>query len=110
MGKGSVKVLVGLGFGGSFVGGLAAGIFFSTPAARWVGESALAGADTSARYLGKGTAHAARGVARAVEAGYTRVRGREAYLERQIDMLRDKITYLEERVPEEEASPEHNGR
>lgn len=109
MGKGSVKILVGIGFGASFVGGLATGVFFSTPAARWVGESALTGAGASARYLGRGTVRAARVVARAAESGYTRVRGREAYLERQIEALRDQITHLEERVPDSGVSPEHNG-
>lgn len=110
MGKGSIKVLVGIGFGASFAGGLATGIFFSTPAARWLGESAITGAGVSARYLGRGAVQAARGAARAAESGYTRIRGREAYLERQIEALRDQITRLEERVPDSTTvSPEHNG-
>lgn len=93
------------------MGGLATGIFFATPAARSAGQSALTGVGASTRYLGRGTLRAARGVARAAESGYTRVRGREAYLERQIEALRDQITHLEERVPDAEASsPEHNGR
>lgn len=110
MGKISVKILVGFGFGASFVGGLATGVFFCTPTARSVGRSAVTGAGTSARYVGRGTAQVARGMSRAAESGYTRVRGREAYLERQIDSLRDQITNLEERVPDPGVSPEHNGK
>lgn len=48
-------------------------------------------------------------MARAAESGYTRVRGREAYLERQIQALRDQISRLEERVPEPEDHPEREG-
>ena len=33
-----------------------------------------------------------------LESGYTRVRGREAYLEREIQELREQITRLEQRV------------
>lgn len=110
MSRGSVKILVGIGFGASFAGGLATGVFFSTPAARWIGQSALTGAGTSARYLGQGTVRAARGAARVAEAGYTRLRGREAYLEHQIDALRSQISHLEERIPDTETSPEHNGK
>ncbi|WP_047865097.1 hypothetical protein [Rubrobacter aplysinae] len=105
MGKGSARVLVGFGFGASFVGGIATGVFFCTPAARWVGESAASGAGVSARYLGRGTLRAARGAARAAESGYTRVRGREAYLERQIEALRGQISHLEERVQDSEDHP-----
>lgn len=110
MGKSSVKILMGMGFGASFAGGLATGIFFSTPAARWIGKSTLTGAGGSARYLGRETVRAARSAARAAESGYTRVRGREAYLERQIEALRSQISHLEERVPESKPSPEYNGK
>jgi hypothetical protein len=109
LGKGSVKFFVGLGFGASFLGGMATGVFFCTPTARSVGRSAVTGAGTSARYVGRGTVRAARGVSRAAESGYTKVRGREAYLERQIDSLRSQITNLEKRVPDS-GFPEYNGR
>lgn len=109
MGKGSVRILVGAAFGASFAGGFATGVFCATPAARSAGQSALGGIGTSARYLGSGTVRAAKVFARTAESGYTRVRGREAYLERQIDALREQISDLEERVPSHEGSPERNG-
>lgn len=110
MGNGSVKILVGVGFGASFVGGLATGIFFATPAARSVGQSAITGVGVSTRYLGRGTARAARGAVRVAESGYTRIRGREAYLERQIEDLRSQITHLEERVPDSGSYREYDGK
>lgn len=109
MGKGSVRFFVGIGFGASFAGGFVTGVLFATPAARSAGQSALAGVGTSARLFGGGTTRAARAMARLAESGYTRVRGREAYLERQIEALRAQISHLEERVPASETSPERNG-
>lgn len=109
MGKGSVRILVGAAFGASFVGGFATGVFFATPAARSAGQTALGSIGTSAHYLGSGSVRAAKVFARTAESGYTRIRGREAYLERQIDALRDQISNLEERVPSQEGSQEHNG-
>lgn len=110
MSNGSVKILVGLGLVVSFVGGLATGIFFATPAARSAGQSAITSLGVSTRYLGRGTARAARGAVRVAESGYTKVRGREAYLERQIEALRSQIINLEGRIPDSGGDPEHNGR
>lgn len=109
MQKSSVRFLLGAALGASFTGGFATGIFFATPAARSAGQSALVGAGITARYLGHGAGRAARVTARAAESGYTRVRGREAYLERQIQALRDQISRLEERVPEPDDYPEREG-
>lgn len=109
MGKSSVKALVGAALGASFAGGFATGVFFATPAARSAGQSAMAGLGVSARYVGYGAGRTARTLARAAESGYTRVRGREVYLERQIQALRDQISRLEERVPEPEDYPEREG-
>lgn len=109
MGKSSVRFLVGAALGASFTGGFATGVFFATPAARSAGQSAVVGVGVTARYLGHGAGRTARIMSRAAESGYTRVRGREAYLERQIHALRDQISRLEERVPEPEDYPEREG-
>ncbi len=69
----------------------------------------MAGLGVSARYVGYGVGRTAGMMGRAAESGYTRVRGREAYLERQIQALRDQISRLEERVPEPEDYPEREG-
>ena len=41
---------------------------------------------------------AADGLGSALERGYTRVRGRERYLEHEIEELREQITRLEQRM------------
>jgi hypothetical protein len=42
--------------------------------------------------------HAVDGLGKILESGYTRVRGREKYLEHEIEELREQITRLEQRM------------
>jgi hypothetical protein len=78
-------------------GGFVVGSLAATPAARSAGHSMLGGLGISARYLGRSLIHAADGLGSALESGYTRLRGREAYLEREIEELRRQIRSLEQR-------------
>ena len=78
-------------------GGFVAGSLAATPAARSAGHSMLGGLDISARYLGRTLVRSADGLESVLEAGYTRLRGREAYLEREIEELRRQIRSLEQR-------------
>ena len=80
------------------VGGFAAGTFAATPTARSAGQSALGGLDVSVRFLGRTAVHAIDAIGNVLERGYTRVRGRERYLEHEIEELRDQITRLEQRI------------
>lgn len=96
MGEGSVKFLAGAAVGA--LGGFAAGSFAGSPAARSTGKVVLRGVGISARFLGRTLIQTADGLGNLFEAGYTRVRGREAYLEREIEELRKQITRLEHRV------------
>lgn len=100
MAEGTTRFFLGAAVGA--VGGFAVGAFAATPTARSAGHSAVGGLGTSLRFLGRG---AARGVGRAadrfgtaLEAGYTRVRGRERYLEHEIEELREQITRLEQKM------------
>jgi hypothetical protein len=92
LGQGMSKFFVGAAVGA--VGGFVAGTFAATPARR----SALGGLGGSARFLGKSVVRAVDGLGDVLEAGYTRVRGREAYLEHEIEELREQITRLEQRM------------
>ncbi|MBA2441005.1 MAG: hypothetical protein H0V53_01170 [Rubrobacter sp.] len=103
MGKVSTRILAGAALGAGFFGGFATGIFIATPAARSAGQSVLGGLGTSVRYAGRGAVRAVDGLGSFLESGYTRIRGREAYLEREIETLRDQITRLEQRVPQDPA-------
>ncbi len=80
------------------VGGFAVGTFAATPTARSAGQSALGGLDVSIRFLGRTAVHAIDALGDVLESGYTRVRGRERYLEHEIEELREQITRLEQRV------------
>ncbi len=84
--------------GASFAGGFATGFFTSTPTARSAGRSMLMGLGISARFLARSTIRVIDVLGTFLESGYTRVRGREAYLEREIQELREQITRLEQRV------------
>lgn len=101
MGKVPTRILAGAALGAGFFGGFATGLLVATPAARSAGQSALGGLGTSARYVGRGSARAVDRLGSFLESNYTRLRGREAYLEREIEALRGQITRLEQRVPED---------
>ena len=96
MGEGRTKFLIGAAVGA--VGGFAVGTFAATPTARSAGQSALGGLDVSIRFLGRTAVHAVDTLGDVLESGYTRVRGRERYLEHEIEELREQITRLEQRV------------
>ncbi len=96
MGEGTTKFLMGAAVGA--VGGFAAGTLAATPTARSAGQSALGGVDVSIRFLGRTAVHAIDALGDVLESGYTRVRGRERYLEHEIEELREQITRLEQRV------------
>ena len=96
MGEGTTKFLMGAAVGA--VSGFAVGTFAATPTARSAGQSALGGLDVSIRFLGRTAVHAIDALGDVLESGYTRVRGRERYLEHEIEELREQITHLEQRV------------
>ena len=96
LGEGTTKFLIGAAVGAA--GGFAVGTFAATPTARSAGQSALGGLDVSMRFLGKVVVRAVDGLGDILESGYTRVRGRERYLEREIEELREQITRLEQRI------------
>lgn len=96
MGEGSVKFFIGTVVGA--VSGFAVGSFVATPTAKSFGNSALGGVGATARFLGHQTVKTARALGATLESGYTRVRGREAYLEHEIRELQKQITRLEQRM------------
>ena len=96
MGQGTTKFVLGATVGA--VGGFAVGAFATTPTARSARESAFGGLDVSARFLGRSVVRAVDGLGSLVEAGYTRVRGREKFLEHEIDDLREQIARLQQRI------------
>jgi hypothetical protein len=96
LGEGTTKFLIGAAFGA--VGGFAVGTFATTPTARSASQSALGGLDVSVRFLGKSAIHTLDALGDVFESGYTRVRGREKYLEHEIEELRGQITRLEQRM------------
>ncbi len=96
MGEGTTKFLIGAAVGA--VGGFAVGTFAATPAARSAGQSALGGLDVSIQILGRTAVRAIDVLGDLLESGYTRVRGREKYLEHEIEELREQITRLEQRI------------
>lgn len=95
MGEGSIKFVIGAAVGAA--GGFAAGSFAGSPTGRSTGKIVLRGMGVSARFLGRTLIQTADGVSTLFEAGYTRIRGRETYLEREIEDLRKQITRLEHR-------------
>jgi hypothetical protein len=96
LGERTTRFLVGAAVGA--VGGFAVGAFAATPTARSAGQSALGGLDVSIRFLGKRVVRALDALESVLESGYTRVRGREKYLEHEIEELREQITRLEQRI------------
>lgn len=96
LGQGTTKFMLGATVGA--VGGFAVGAFVTTSTARSARESALGSLDVSARFLGRVVVSAVDGLGSALESGYTRVRGREKYLEHEIDELREQIARLQQRM------------
>ena len=96
MGEGSTRFFLGTAVGAAT--GLAVGIFAATPTARSAGRFTVGGIGGAARFLGRTAARSAHGLGLAFEAGYTRLRGREKYLEHEIQELREQITRLEQRI------------
>ena len=96
LGEGTTKFVLGATVGAA--GGFAVGAFAATPTARSARRAALGGLDVSARFLGRTVVRAVDGLGSVLESGYTRVRGREKYLEHEIEELRDQITRLEQRI------------
>ncbi len=96
MGEGSTKFLFGAVLGATT--GFAAGFFAATPTARLAGKSTLGGLGDAARFVGQTAVRAVDGLGLVLESGYTRVRGREKYLEHEIEELREQITRLEQRM------------
>jgi hypothetical protein len=96
LGEGTTKFVLGATVGAA--GGFAVGAFAATPTARSARRAALGSLDVSARFLGRTVVRAVDGLGSVLESGYTRVRGREKYLEHEIDELRDQITRLEQRM------------
>ncbi len=96
MGEGSTKFLFGAVLGATT--GFAVGFFAATPTARWAGQSTLGGLGDAARFVGRTAIHAVDGLGLVLESGYTRIRGREKYLEHEIEELREQITRLEQRI------------
>ncbi|HEV2094695.1 MAG TPA: hypothetical protein VGR18_16175, partial [Rubrobacter sp.] len=78
------------------------GAFAATPTARSAGHSAVGGLGTSVRFFGRAAGRMAGRAAdrfgTVLESGYTRVRGRERYLEHEIEELREQITRLEQKI------------
>jgi hypothetical protein len=96
LGEGTTKFLIGAAVGAA--GGFAVGTFAATPTARSAGQSALGSLDVSIRFLGRTAVRAIDGLEATLESGYTRVRGKEKYLEHEIEELREQITRLEQRI------------
>lgn len=96
MGEGTTKFFLGTAVGAAC--GFAAGTFATTSTARSAGQSAVGGVGSSFRFLGHGTVRAVRRLGPLLESGYTRVRGREKYLEHEIEQLREQITRLEQKI------------
>jgi hypothetical protein len=94
--RGYFKFFAGAAVGATF--GFAAGSFAVSAGARSASQSMSLGLGTAARFLGKTTARAMDGIGSVLEDGYTRVRGREAYLEHEIESLRRQITRLEQKI------------
>ena len=96
MGEGTTNFFFGTAVGAAC--GFAVGAFATTSAARSAGQSAVGGVGSSFRFLGRNTVRAVRRLGPLLESGYTRVRGREKYLEHEIDQLREQITRLEQKI------------
>jgi hypothetical protein len=96
LGQGTTKFVLGATVGAA--GGFAVGAFATTTTARSARRSVLGGLDISARFLGRTVVSTVDGLGSIVESGYTRIRGREKYLEHEIDELREQIARLQQRI------------
>ena len=96
MGEGSTKFLFGAVVGATT--GFAVGFFAATPTARSAGKFTLGGVGDAGRFVGRTAIQAVDGLGLVLESGYTRLRGREKYLEHEIEELREQITRLEQRI------------
>ena len=96
LGQGTTKFVLGATVGAA--GGFAVGAFSTTTTARSARQTALGGLDVSVRFLGRTAVRAVDGLGSVVESGYTRIRGREKYLEHEIDELREQIARLQQRI------------
>ena len=96
VGEGSTRFLFGAVLGAT--SGFAIGFFAATPAARSAGRSTVGGLGGAAHFVGGNIARAAANLGLALESGYTRIRGREKYLEHEIEELREQIMRLEQRI------------
>lgn len=96
LGEGSTKFLFGTAVGATT--GFAVGFFVATPTARSAGKSTLGGLDGAGRFVGRTAVRTVNKLGRSLESGYTRLRGREKYLEHEIEELREQITRLEQRI------------
>jgi hypothetical protein len=96
VGEGSTKFLFGAAVG--VTTGFAVGFFAATPTARSASKSTLGGLGDAARFVGQTAMRTIDGLGLVLESGYTRIRGREKYLEHEIEELREQITRLEQRI------------
>ena len=96
MGEGSTKFILGAAAGA--VGGFIVGSVVSNPTSRSASSAALQSLGIAARFLGRATVQATDGLGSALESSYTRLRGREAYVENEIRELREQISRLEQRM------------
>ncbi|MGB3681582.1 MAG: hypothetical protein WA990_03765 [Rubrobacteraceae bacterium] len=96
MGKGSTKFILGAAAGAA--GGFVIGSVVSNPTSRSASNAALKGVGISIRFLGRTAVDATRGLGVVLESGYTRLRGREAYVENEIKQLQEQISRLEQRM------------
>ncbi len=94
--EGSTKFILGAAAGA--VGGFVVGSVVSNPASRSASGAALKGVGISARILGRTVVSATDGLGSILESGYTRLRGREAYIENEIKQLQEQISRLEQRM------------
>lgn len=96
MGEGSTKFILGAAAGA--VGGFVVGSVVSNPTSRSASSAALKGAGIAMRFLGRTVTRTTDGLGSVLESGYTRLRGREAYVENEIKQLREQISRLEQRM------------
>src|SRR5919199_5166597 len=89
LGEGSTKFLFGAVMGATT--GFAVGFFAATPTARSAGKFTLGGVGDAGRFVGRTAIQAVDGLGLVLESGYTRLRGREKYLEHEIEELREQI-------------------
>ena len=96
MGEGSTRFIFGAAVGATT--GFAVGFFAATPTARSASKSTLGGLGDAAHFVGQTAIRAVDSLGLVLESGYTRVRGREKYLEHEIEELREQIKRLEQRM------------